>query len=104
MSCFKIGDKVRYVESNSAFLHGRSHVYNGYHGEIVDTRDLTYSLVGVVWNKKIKNGHDCDKRCKDGHGWYVNIEMIEYAQSKKPFIISKINILSTLKKLEQYYK
>lgn len=96
MKKFNVGDKITYTG------WGNGHVYPGYNGTIVDIPNNC--LIGVEWNKQIKNGHHCETNCKNGHGWYVNIEMIEYAQSKKPFIISKINILSTLKKLEQYYK
>lgn len=60
---FKIGDRVVHTEN---FV-----IPKGYQGTVVH---VGKDLPGIRWDQKIRDGHTCDGKCEDGHGWYVQEE------------------------------
>ena len=70
MSEFKIGDRVKYVGTNSD--------YNGKCGTIiVIDNDVNISSYGVKFDETVCGGHDLDGKCKGGYGIWLGLEEIE---------------------------
>ena len=36
--------------------------------------------VNVEWDKEISNGHTCDGRCENKHGWKVPVKFLDFLQ------------------------
>ena len=68
MSEFKIGDRVKYVGTDSD--------YKGKVGTIIviESDDPSY---GVAFDETVCGGHDLDGKCKGGYGRWLGLEEIE---------------------------
>ncbi len=58
MSKFKVGDRVMNTELNNDY-----HVPYGLTGTVLENNEAPY----VEWDEKVKNGHDADRKGKDGY-------------------------------------
>lgn len=73
MARYQIGDRVE------AIVNRPDRNYNimiGDTGTVCDLDDLEEDRVGVDWDNKLEEGHDCSGNCEYGHGWYVNVKYI----------------------------
>lgn len=52
-------------------------------GTVVDVRGTgSNAHYGVYWDNNC-GGHDCEGRCRDGHGWYVPLNFLKPEQEEK---------------------
>jgi hypothetical protein len=72
---FAVGDKVKlivdYPDNNQSLIKGDT-------GKIVGVKSVP--LYNIQWDKKVAQGHDCDRLCLPGYGWNVygtNIELVK---------------------------
>lgn len=69
MEEFQIGDRVR---CTNKYDGNRSIV--GKKGTVCCLLDD--KMVGVEFDKPINVGHNCHRRCKDGHGWFIPVDFL----------------------------
>lgn len=62
---YEVGDRVVYTGTD---WEHPEYIDRGETGTVVE---LYPGSVGVCWDKKDNNRHDCDGNCPRGHGWYV---------------------------------
>lgn len=72
---YEVGDHVICLDTTSVIG-----VNAGETGVVVDIQPNNLQpnkyMIGVCWDKKVRNRHDCGGTCKKGHGWYVGPEQI----------------------------
>jgi hypothetical protein len=44
-------------------------------GKVGNIIEIDIFSVGIYFDQNVQ-GHNCSKRCEDGHGWYVNKKLI----------------------------
>ena len=64
MKQFKLKQRVKYIGEENGII------YTGDVGTIVNNDNNYPELIGVAWDKAT-NGHDCEKKCKFGRGFFV---------------------------------
>lgn len=79
MATFKIGDRVRCVES---FANADT---VGELGTIV-AKGNTQGMYGVAFDKYI-HGHSLDGKCTSGYGWWIPEDMLEKVRNDSKIII-----------------
>ncbi len=68
MNKFKIGDRVKYIGTDSN--------YKGKVGTIVTIDDDSIPY-GVEFDEKVYGGHSLDGKCENGYGRWLELEEIE---------------------------
>ena len=66
---FAVGDRVRVICNVGCF--GDYHM-----GEIGTIRDITGLGIGIAFDNNIC-GHDLNGKCENGHGWWIDVDLIE---------------------------
>lgn len=75
---FNIGDRVCITASLGG--DSRRDLGKGDTGTVVY---ISGNRAGVEWDKELLDGvvgHNCNGRCKSGHGWYINSKCIELCE------------------------
>jgi hypothetical protein len=70
MTHINIGDRVEFTGNNSKILTGYKGTVVGLHNSGDDF------VINVNWDKYI-DGHSCDGKAKNGHGWNIYSRYVE---------------------------
>lgn len=65
---FNVGDKVECVRD---FPDDNNSITIGAQGVICVIVGSSGPHIGVRWNEKVYEGHDCHGACSHGYGWFV---------------------------------
>jgi hypothetical protein len=100
MTHINIGDRVEYIGSHDKLR-------KGYKGTVVGlySNDADGTVINVNWDKYI-NGHSCDGRAKDGHGWNIYskyVELIEDNTNINPADAKYAHIIRKSKQLNERF-
>lgn len=66
---FQVGDQV--VLTGTLAGDQEDILPEGTTGTIVHITDNTWPPIGVCWDVKPEDGHDCMHHCEYGYGWFV---------------------------------
>ena len=70
---FEVGDRVECLVDHP---DNNIDIVVGSLGTVCETREEMELSIGVCWDNKIEDGHDCGGNCATGYGWRVHPSQI----------------------------